>query len=331
MKIKLSNIHKTLAEQRKRLGITQQELAEALHVEQTSISNYETGQRRVPIEILDAWFTMLDIEVTIIPKGYEATKDEELMKKDLEEFSAAKRRRNFLIAELRSLMAQRVMGEPFFQKEYDNSGESTFWPFAFHADHRIGIIENRYDHPSQRSIAVAITDEDASIYRFNPDIAQEPTAAGRAYMTETDFLNIGSQLSHEELESLKSTLLRISQETPGGTALVNAEGFALGSLLETQASLARFAALCKEISKQEDYCAMEAELLQIDGRLSMLEYDNRLANGMPNPAFRLWTAADQSAIDVPLYSPDRIWEWTEEGASWTDKFDDEKLNGITNK
>ena len=326
MKIKLSNIHETLAEQRKRLGITQQELAEALHVEQTSISNYETGQRRVPIEILDAWFAMLDIEVTIVPKGHETTKDEELMKKDLEEFSAAKRRRNFLIAELRSLMAQRVMGEPFFQKEYDNSGESTFWPFAFHADHRIGIIENRYDHPSQKNIAVAITDEDASVHRLNPDVATEPTTTGRAYMTEADFLAIGSQLSHEELESLKSTLLRISRETPGGTALVNAEGFALGSLLETQASLARFAALCEEIAGQEDHRAMEAELMQIDGRLSMLEYDNRLANGTPNPAFRLWTAADQSTVDVPLYSSDRIWKWIEEGVSWTDEVDDEDLS-----
>lgn len=331
MKIRLANIHETLAEQRKKLGISQQEVADALHVEQTSISHYETAQRRVPIEILDAWLAMLDIEVTITPKGYEAAKDEELTQKDLEAFLAAKRRRNLLIAELRSMMARRVMQEPFFQREYENSGESAFWPFALHADHRIGLLENRCDHPSQRNLAVVITDEDASVHRLSPDVAPAPVRAGRSYMTETDFLTIGSQLGHEELEELKSTLLRTSRETPGGTALVSAEGFALGSLLEMQASLAEFAGLCKEVAEREDYRAMEAELLQVEGRLSMLEYDNRLANGTPNPAFRLWTTADQSAVDVPLYSPDRVWRWAEEGVSWTEEIEYEEPGATENE
>ena len=53
------------------MKIGQQELADALYVEQSSVSHYETGSRRVPIEILDAWLAMLDIEVTITPKGDE--------------------------------------------------------------------------------------------------------------------------------------------------------------------------------------------------------------------------------------------------------------------
>lgn len=323
MKLKLANIHETLAEARKRLGISQSDLAAALCIEQASVSYYETGQRRVPIELLDQWLAMLDIEITITPKGYESSRDEEFIQRDLEAFEAAKRRRNFLIAELRSMMARRVMQEPFFQKEYDNSDESAFWPFALHADHRIGVLENRSDHLSQKHLAVVLTDEDASVYRLNTDAAPVPARENRVYMTETDFLTIGSQLYHEELEALKSVVMRRSQNTPGGTELVNTGGFVLGPLLEIQESLTTFASIYEEVVSQDEYREMEAELLQIDSQLSNLEYDNRLTNGMPSPAFQLWTANDQSAVDVPLYSPNRVWHWIEEGVKWAETIDEE--------
>ncbi len=97
-----------------------------------------------------------------------------------------------------------------------------------------------------------------------------------------------------------------------------AEGFALGPLLKIQESLARFAAVYDEVTASDEHRAMLSELMEIDRRMMELELDNRLANGTPNPAFELWTAKDQSAVDVPLWSPDRVWEWKEEGVSWVE-------------
>ena len=68
---------------------------------------------------------------------------------------------------------------------------------------------------------------------------------------------------------------------------------------------------------------MEEELLQIESRLDELLADNRLANGMPNPAFQIWDASDVEAVSVPLHEAERTWHWIEEGMSWADDFDDE--------
>ena len=318
--IKLSEIHLTFAQVRKERGISQEQIASELAVEQGTVSLYENGRRAIPLETIELWAKLLEVEITITPQGYEPLKEPDCEKRDLEEWGRLKRRRNYLIAELRSMMAVEAMRAPEFQVVDEESGESQFWPYAIHGYRIIGLVQTRYDHPSQRYLAVEYTGEEVNIYRFG---SRSSTAGSprRAYLTEDDFLTLIGNASPEKIEVMKSTIFRAKASSPEGVELVNPEGFPIKSLWEMQESHTRFAAVRNAVVCREDYLTMENELLRIEGRLDELLLDNRLGNGMPNPAFKRWSSEDEQAVSVPLYSAERIWRWTEEGVSWVDDLD----------
>ena len=321
MKTKLSQIHETLAQVRKERGLSQGTVAKRLVLDQTTISLYENGHRGIPLDTLDRWFEILGVTVSISIEGYEPAKEPECEQRDLEEFSQLKRRRNYLIAEMRSLMAQRVMQDPELGAADEESGESQFWPYSFHQDHVIGLVESRFDHPSQRYLAVEYTGEEVNVYRFGESMPS--TTPGLAFLGEDDFLTTGDTLAHEDFEALKSTIFRKKASSPDGLELINSEGFPVSSLLVIQKNFERFVTVYDEVIGHENYLTMETELLQIEGRLDTLLLDNRLGNSKPNPAFERWIKADEQAVSVPLYSPERIWHWVEEGVSWVDDCDSE--------
>ncbi len=101
---------------------------------------------------------------------------------------------------------------------------------------------------------------------------------------------------------------------------MNPEDFSTKSLREMQQAYARFAEVHDAIIGREDYLEMEEVLLQVERRMDELLADNRLSNGMPNPAFRAWDDADEEAVSVPLHEAERTWQWAEEGVSWIDGF-----------
>lgn len=319
MDTKLENIHLTLAQVRKEMGLSQAAIAEHLHIDQASVSYYENGKRGLPLEVLCRWCELLGIKITITLPGYEPAKEPDYEQRDLEEWSRLKRRRNTLIAEMRSLMAIRVLQAPEFQMVDEESGESRFWVYSFHADHSIGLVESRYDHTSQKHLAVEYTGEEANVYKFDPEFVAQSESVDRTYLTEDDFLTLGSNASPEEMELLKSTIFRERAGRPDGVELVNPEGFSIRSLWEIQESHARFSAIHDEVIGCAEYQEMEEELLQIEGLLDDLMIDNRLSNGMPNPAFVRWNDEDTAAVSVPLHEPERIWRWVEEGVSWAER------------
>lgn len=319
MKIKLSTIHLALAQARKERGISQEQIARELAVEQAAISLYENGHRGIPLDTLERWAELLDIDITITPKGYEPMNEPDYEQRDLEEWSRLKRRRNALIAEMRSLMAVRVLKTPEFQAVDEESGESRFWAYSFHADHSIGLVESRHDHTSQKHLAVEYTGEEVNVYKFDPEFIAQSGGLDRTYLTEDDFLTLGSNANPEEMDLLKSTIFRENASRPDGVELVNSEGFSIRSLWEMQESYARFSAIYDEVIGCAEYQEMEEELLQIEGFLDDLMIDNRLSNGMLNPTFVRWDDGDTEAVSVPLHEPERTWHWVEEGVSWMER------------
>ncbi len=315
---KLSTIHLLLAQVRRERGIQQSVIADALNLDQTAISLYENGRRGVPLPTLERWCEILDVKIEITPQGYEPAKEPDYEKRDLEEFGRLKRRRNYLIAEMRSMMAQRVMGDAFFQESDPESGEGRFWPYSFHDENSIGLVESRTDHPSQRHLAVEYTGEEVNVYRFAHGGPVGTHGIDRAYMTEDDFLTHGAALDPDEMAVMKATVFRSHAGRPDGVELVSDEGFPVRTLLDMQEVHKRFEAVCDEVEGREDYLAMEEELLGIEGHLDELLLDNRLGNGMPNPAFDRWGTEDEQAVSVPLHDAERTWHWIEEGVSWVD-------------
>ncbi|MBQ9955617.1 MAG: helix-turn-helix transcriptional regulator [Eggerthellaceae bacterium] len=315
---KLSTIHALLAQTRKERGISQLTVAEALNLDQTTISLYENGHRGIPLPTLDSWFDLLGIDLSITVRGHEPVKAADLAERDLKEFEHLKRRRNYLIAEMRSMMAQRVMGDAFFAQSDPDSGEGRFWPVAFHDDNSIRLVEHRTDHPSQKHLAVEFTGEEVNVYRFAHGGPVRTRGIDRAYMTEDDFLTHGAVLSHDEMDVMKSTIFRANAAKPDGVELVGHEGFPVSSLLDMQEAHKRFEAVYDEVIALEGWQELEEELLGIEGRLDELLIDNRLENGMSDPAFTRWGEEDESAVSVPLHETERTWHWVEEGSKWVD-------------
>ena len=292
------------------------DLAAALNVEQAAISMYENGKRGIPLALLDDWFAVLDIEISITPKGHEPLQAPDVVQRELEEFKELKRRRNYYIAEMRSMMARQVMSDPAFQESDVESGENRFWAYSFHDENVIGAVESRTDHPHAKHLAVEYTDEEVNVYRLAANGLDKAFGGDRAYMTEDDFLRNGAVLDYEEMAAAKSTVFRMNAGRPDGVELVNPEGFPVRSLMDMQETLERFSSIYDEVIGRDDYQKLEEELLRIERRLDELLIDNRLENGMPNPEFIRWTEDDEQAVSVPLYSAERIWHWIEEGVSW---------------
>lgn len=316
--MRLATIHQTLAEVRRERGLSQMDLAEALNVEQAAISMYENGKRGIPLALLDDWLAVLDIGITITPKGHEPVQAPDIVQRELEEFQELKRHRNYCIAEMRSMMARRVMSESAFQDADEESGESRFWAYSFHDENVIGVVESRTDHPHAKHLAVEYTDEEVNVYRLAANGSNKALGRDRAYMTEDDFLRLGAALDYEEMAAAKSTIFRTNAGRPDGVELVSPEGFPVRSLLDMQETLEHFSSIYDEVIGQDDYQKLEEELLCIERRLDEILIDNRLENGMPNPEFARWTEDDEQAVSVPLYSAERIWRWVEEGVSWAD-------------
>ena len=162
----LSNIHLTLGEIRKERNLSQKDVAEALNVEQATISLYENGKRGIPLELMDQWLRLLEIGVKVTPKGYEPLKPEEDIQNELSGFYDRKKKRNYLVAELRAMMAEKLLWVPAFQKVDEETGEGLFWPYSFYGDESVGLVETRYDHPEQKFMAIEYTRTEVNAYKF---------------------------------------------------------------------------------------------------------------------------------------------------------------------
>lgn len=80
--MRLTSLHRVLAEVRRERELTQKDIATALNVEQAAVSMYETGKRQIPMVMLDRWLEMLEIEVKVItqkrePENISGKKDEQ--------------------------------------------------------------------------------------------------------------------------------------------------------------------------------------------------------------------------------------------------------------
>lgn len=318
--MKLSTIYTTLAQIRRERGISQSSLAAALNVEQAAVSLYENGKRGISLDLLDRWFSLLEIDAAITPKGYEPVKDQDAVQEDLREFVRLKHRRNYLIAEMRSAMAVRIMQEPSFLRKRSESGDNLFWVYAFHGNAFVGIVETRFDHPNQRHLAVEYTEDGVNVYKFSLDDTLNPREVDHIYYSEADFLSFGSFSMRDMMDSHRVTIIRTDTGTPEGLKLLNSEGFPIRSLLEMQENQKNFVAVCDEVAGSEWYRSMRDELFQVEERLADLALENRLGNGQASSAFSLWTEDDEGAVSVPLNDEKRAWRWIEEGAKWEEGF-----------
>lgn len=321
--MKLANIHLILGDERKKHGLSQKDVADALTVEQATVSMYENGKRGIPLDILDQWLNLLDIEIKIIPKGYEPVKPAQDTKDDLKKFNSLKRRRNFLFAEMRAMMAENLMSVPEFRETEEESGEDIFWPYSFCGDPAVGLVETRYDHPEQKFLAVEYTKDEVNVYKFltehevsDGESDGEWLKISRIYFSEDDFLTFGELWDQDSMDMRKVTILRKNKRMPDGVEIVGVEGFSVRSLLEMQENFVRFLSVVNKVEKFPEYERMEDELDVVMNELGDLSLGNRLENGTMNPDFIYWTEEDKEACDVPLWSDERCWKWVREGLEW---------------
>lgn len=320
----LAKIHLTLGEVRKERNMAQKDIASALNIEQAAVSMYENGKRGIPLDILDDWLKLLEIEVKITPKEYEPVKSAEDIKNELIEFNRLKKRRNFLIAELRAQMAETIANIPGLQGIGEND-EPKFWPYSFFTDTQVGLVETRYDHPEQKFLAVEYTPDEVNIYKFLPGEdgnegprEREWIGGNKAYLSEDDFLTLGWQWDQESMDNHKITILRRNKSLPDGIEIVHPSGFPLTTLLEMQENHGMLASAAEETEQTETYMRLDLELDSVDRKMLDITLNNRLNNGSLDPVFEFWTEQDKEAIDIPLWGKERTWEWVEEGMKWAD-------------
>lgn len=321
--MKLSEIHLILCDVRKEREMAQRDIAQALNIEQATVSMYETGKRGIPLDLLDNWLQLLEIEVKITPKGHKPVKEEKETQNDLKKFESLKKRRNYLIAEMRAMMAERVMQLPEFNRTQEETGEGLFWPYSYCGKAAVGLIETRYDHPAQKFMAVEYTGEGVNVYKFSGDRENkegktEPRwlEVKRLYFSEDDFMMYSGIWDRESMGICGVSILRRNKAVPDGVEVVNVEGFPVRSLLEMQENYVRFLTVFDEVRGREAYLSMERELEDVEDVLLEISRNNRLWNGSENPEFVFWTDDDKYAIEVPLWAPERNWEWIEEGLTW---------------
>lgn len=324
--MKLSEIHHTLCNVRQERNIAQKDIAAALNVEQATISMYETGKRGIPLDILDSWLQLLEIEVKITPKGFEPTRAPKDTEDELQRFNELKTRRNYLTAELRAMMAEQVLRVPEFQRTDKETGEGVFWPYSFRADPFIGLVETRYDHPEQKYMAVEYTNDEVNVYKFlsaheseNGKSDQDLMGVNRIYFSEDDFLMLSAQWEQDDMERRKMTVLRKSNVHPDGVEIIDPEGFSIRTLAEMMENHQRFSKAIKELDTDFRYINMDHELDSIGEEMLNIVLNNRLVNGTSNPDFIFWSDEDLSVIDVPLADSPRSWFWIEEGVEWAEK------------
>ena len=325
--MKLSEIHIVLNEVRRNRGLSQQDIAGALSVEQATVSMYENGKRGIPLEILDAWLQILGIDVKITPKEFEPINDEEDLEEDLQKFMDLKKRRNYLIAELRAMMAEKIMQVPEFSQVHEETGENRFWPYSFRGQEFVGLVETRYDHPEQKYLAVEYTLDEVNVYKFLPAGEtgeelddREWLNISRLYFSEDDFLTFGELWNEESMERRKMTVLRKSTNHPDGVEIVDPEGFPIRALAEMMGNFNRLDRSIKTLETDGKYIRMGDELDAIRGQMADIVIRNRRSNGTANPDFVFWADQDFHATDVPLYEPCRRWSWLEEGVEWVEDF-----------
>lgn len=323
--MKLSEIHLILAEQRKNQNLSQKDIAEILNVEQATVSLYENGKRGIPLGLLDDWLELLQIEVKTIPKGFEPTKSEKDIENDLQNFNELKKKRNYLIAEMRAMMAEKLLQVPEFQKIDEESGEGAFWPYSFHTNESVGLVETRYDHPQQKFLAVEYTKDEVNVYKHFPardidNCGEEMNTSNicRIYFSEDDFLTFGSLWDHNEMELRKVTILRKSSVHPDGVEIVDPESFSIRTLAEMMENHNRFTAAVEELELDWKYVSTKRELESVGKKIHDISLNNQLVNGTPNPDFVIWNETDIEAISVPLWGEERCWLWIEEGVLWTE-------------
>jgi len=325
--MELAKIHLLLSEQRGAQGLSQKEIADKLNVEQATISLYENGKRGIPLELLDPWLMLLGIEVKLNTRGSVPVRAPEETMNDLDVFKTLKRRRNYLIPEMRAMLAEKIMQDPLFRQTDLETGESLFWAYSFGGDPAVGVVETRYDHPEQKFLAVEYTEREVNLYRFlstreagEDQSDPEWLQVSRMYFSEDDFLTLGGQWDEESMAAHKVTILRENKNAEEGVEIMSAEGFSLRSLIEMQNIFLRLRIVTKQVIEDESYKAMNKELDEISYQVVELALDNCYENGAMNPDFELWSEIDKAVIDVPLWAENRSWHWIREGEAWREEY-----------
>jgi len=96
-----------------------------------------------------------------------------------------------------------------------------------------------------------------------------------------------------------------------------------------QENYIRLAAVIEEVQNNPLYKKMAVELDAIVKEMVNLSMTNRFENGSANPDFIFWTETDHSAVDVPLWSTQRIWSWIVEGVEWTEDTQNSQESRLT--
>lgn len=325
--MKLSEIHTLLSEIRKERNLAQRDVAMSLNVEQATISLYENGKRGIPLDLLDAWLQLLEIEIKATPQSLMPVNRAEDIENDLHAFQELKRKRNYRIAEIRALTAEKLLQVPKFKKTDIESGECLFWAYSFPLDEHAGLVETRYDHPEQKHLAVEYTSEEVNVYKFLPvyqteDAQHEPAwhDTKRIYFSEDEFLTFGGEWETNRMEEHKITILRKNTDHPDGVEIIAPEGFPIRALLDMVENYTLFSKAMKELYLDWQPIKMKHELDSIRKELTNIMIHNRLQNGTVNPDFVLWSETDVEAINVPLWADHRNWTWIEKGVAWVEDF-----------
>jgi len=325
--MELAKIHLLLSEQRRVQGLSQKEIADKLNVEQATISLYENGKRGIPLELLDPWLMLLGIEVKLNTRGSVPVRAPEETMNDLDVFKTLKRRRNYLIPEMRAMLAEKIMQDPLFRQTDLETGESLFWAYSFGGDPAVGVVETRYDHPEQKFLAVEYTEREVNLYKFLSagEVGEDQSdpewlKISRIYFSEDDFLTFGGQWDEESMEARKVTILRENKNAEEGVEIVSVEGFSLRTLTEIQNTFLRLKTVVNQVTEDERYSSMNKELDEISYQIVELALDNCYENGAMNPDFELWSEIDKAVIDVPLWAENRSWHWIREGEAWREEY-----------
>lgn len=325
--MRISEIHHILSAVRKENSLSQKDIAAMLNVEQATVSLYETGKRGIPLDLLDNWLQILDIEVKVTPKGFKPINPPEEIENDLATFYELRKKRNFLIAELRAAMAVKLMQEPQFAKTNEETEEGRFWPYNYNCEELVGLIETRYDHPDQKYMAVEYTCDEVNVYKFlsadesgDEQSDYEWMNVNRVYFTEDDFLTLSGRWNRDSMEMRKMTILRKSTTHPDGVEIIDPEGFPLRTLVEMMENHLRFSNIVKELERDWKYINRTRELAEIRQQMVDISLRNKLENGKANTEFVFWREEDHNAVEIPLWDTQRTWKWLEEGVEWTEEY-----------
>lgn len=312
MKPTLSNIHLTLQKVRKEKNISQLEMANFLNIEQASVSMYENGKRGIPLDVLEKWADVLEIELAVNPKGFEPSEPESDVDRDWLLFEELKKQRDNLAEKLRERFAEALQSYTFDVGDGRRIAEEKdmglyFGPYS----HNVSLICELTNENGEKT---AVFFNEMGIYTFYDE-------AESRYVTPDEL----PHLHRWGAELIEDRFMSIIREDEGSYYVsAGAEQFSLALLFWISLWHEGYKKVFDELNNHdENYMVLLEAHTSLSKSIKAISERNRLTNGEKNPRFVAFDPVDEAVILYPSAPPKPLDEEHETKRGLTSVFDDE--------